>query len=80
MFVDGKWMFLKIGKPLLNYADEREVDWFIAQLPVLRQKNYRVIEINCYWHDFDHRGDGTNLSTGPLTKMINAVAEQGMFP
>jgi hypothetical protein len=80
LLVDGKWTFLKIAKPLINFADAAAVDRLIADLPVLKAKHYNAIEINCYWHQFDPAGDASDLHTGPLTKFVNAVAEQGMFP
>ena len=38
LFVDGKWTFLKIGKPLRNFADAGEVDQLIRDLPRYRGK------------------------------------------
>ena len=80
MYVNGRWTFLKIAKPLLNYADAKSVDDFIPHLPTLKKKHYNVVEINCYWHHFDRKGDATNLPTAPLRKFIDAVEAAGMFP
>lgn len=80
MYVHGKWKFLKIAKPLINYADEASVDRLIKDLPILKAKHYDVIEINCYWHQFDPAGDCSDLNTAPLTKFINAVADNGVYP
>jgi hypothetical protein len=80
MFIDGRWVFLKIAKPLLNYADAAAVDSFIPHLPVLKEKHYSVVEINCYWHHFDRTGDMADLPTAPLRKFIDAVDAAGMYP
>jgi hypothetical protein len=80
LFVDGKWVYLKIGKPLRNFADAKEVDQLIADLPIIQQKNFNCLELNCYWHHFDHSGDG-NLeeSVEPLRKLIDAIDARGIF-
>jgi hypothetical protein len=80
MFINGQWTFLKIAKPLINYADEHAVDRLIKDLPILKSKHYNVIEINCYWHQFDPAGDCSDLDTKPVSKFINAVAAIGMYP
>lgn len=80
LYINGRWTFLKIAKPLLNFADAKSVADFIPHLRVLKKKNYNVIEINCYWHHFDRKGDATNLPTGPLREFINAVEAAGMLP
>lgn len=81
LHVDGRWVFLKIAKPLRNFADPREVQQLIDDLPVLQAKHYNAIEINCYWHHFDRDGDGApDVSCEPLVQLIDAVAARGMFP
>jgi hypothetical protein len=81
LYVDGRWVFLKIAKPLRNFADATAVDRLIADLPTLGQKHFNCIEINCYWHMFDHDGDGVpDESLAPLNKLIDAIAARGMFP
>ena len=79
--LDGQWQFLKIGKPLRNFADPAQVAQLIQDLPRLQSKNYHAIEINCYWHHFDMTGDGIpDVSLEPLNNLINAIYEKGMFP
>jgi hypothetical protein len=81
LYVKGQWTFLKIAKPLRNFADAEQVEQLIKDLPLLKQKNYNCIEINCYWHHFDHRGDGAiDVSTEPLKKLVDAIYARGMFP
>src|SRR5215203_3020882 len=80
LYVDGKWVFLKTAKPLHNFADAKEVETLIGDLDVIQKKNYNCIEINCYWHHFDHAGDGTiDVSLEPLRKLIDAIYARGMF-
>lgn len=80
-YFDGKWKFLKTGKPLLDLTDEAAVDRFISSLETLRQKYYTSIELNCYWHYFDTNGDGViDRSLIPLNKLIDAIYEKGMYP
>src|SRR4051794_8119790 len=35
LFVDGKWVFLKIGKPLRDFSKKDEVDQLIRDLDVI---------------------------------------------
>jgi hypothetical protein len=80
-YIDGKWKFLKIAKPLRNFADKAQVDQLISNLDLLKSKNYSSIEINCYWHHFDTNGDGIpDKSLEPLNKLVNAIYEKGMYP
>jgi hypothetical protein len=80
-YLDGKWVFLKIGKPLINFSDEAKVNVLIDNLDRLRQKYYNTLELNCYWHHFDTNGDGViDKSLAPLNKLINAIYEKGMYP
>ena len=82
LWVDGVHRFLKIGKPLLDFASAADVDAFIAELPVIQGKGFDVLELNCYWHHFDPDGDGKIASAvlDPLRKLIDAIADHGMFP
>lgn len=81
LYVNGQWIFLKIAKPLRNFADAKAVDQLIADLPTLQDKQYNCIELNCYWYMFDHDGDGVpDESLAPLNKLIDAIAARGMFP
>lgn len=80
-YLDGKWKFLKIGKWLVNFADPAGVDNVIAGLGQLKAKKYDVLEINCYWYQFDNDGDGNiDVSLAPLNKLINAVLARNMIP
>lgn len=79
--VGGERVFLKIAKPLRNFADAAAVDQLIEDLDLLKAKHYNTIEINCYWHHFDFDGDGSiDVSTDPLVKLVQAIHERGMFP
>jgi hypothetical protein len=81
LFVDGEWEFLKIAKPLRHFGNERQVERLIADLAVLQEKHFNAVSINCYWHHFDHTGDGSiDVSTEPLRRLIDAIHERGMFP
>lgn len=55
---NGEWIFLKVGKPLRNFADTAVVERLIDDWNVLKAKHYNTIEINCYWHHFDRDSDG----------------------
>ncbi len=80
-YFDGKWKFLKTGKPLINLTDANAVDQLISSLDVLRQKYFTSLELNCYWHQFDTDGDGNiDKSLEPLNKLINSIYEKGMYP
>ena len=66
---DGEWGFLKIAKPLRNFADGNAVQQLINDLDKLKSKHYNVIVINCYWHHFDHDGAGVpDVSLEPLNR------------
>lgn len=81
LFVNGEWVFLKIGKPLRNFGDAAACDALIAALDTLKEKRYNCLELNCYWHHFDTDGDGViDVSLEPLTRLVNAIAARGMFP
>ena len=80
-FLDGHWVFLKIAKPLRNFAREDDVNKLIKDLDILKEKKYNTIEINCYWHHFDNDGDGIpEKSFEPLNKLIHAIYAKGMYP
>src|SRR5690554_1632791 len=66
LYVDGEWVFLKIAKPLRDFSHEGQVNALIADLDILAAKGYNCITLNCYWHHFDHTGDGNiDVSLGP---------------
>jgi len=81
LWIDGVHRFLKIGKPQLNFACASQIDAFIADLEIVRDKGFDVLELNCYWHHFDPDGDGRIDSSlfGPLNGLIQAIADHGMF-
>lgn len=80
-YFDGKWKFLKTGKPLINLTDANAVEQLIASLETLRQKYFTSVELNCYWHHFDIDGDGViDQSLAPLNKLIDAIYDKGMYP
>lgn len=80
-FRDGEWVFLKIAKPLRNFADPATVDQLIADLDLLAKKGYNTFELNCYWHHFDQTGDGKpDVSLEPLRNLISAIYDRGLFP
>ncbi|HSV72305.1 MAG TPA: beta-galactosidase [Chthonomonadales bacterium] len=77
----GQPVFLKIAKPLRNFALEGDCNRLIADLPILRAKHYNTIEINCYWHHFDRDGDGEpDVSLAPLRRLVDAIHAAGMYP
>ena len=78
---DGKWVFLKTAKPLINYADANSVNDLIKKLDILKEKHYNAVEMNCYWHHFDTNGDGLiDVSLLPLRRIVDAVYARGMYP
>lgn len=80
-FLDGKKVFLKIAKPLVNYASEKGCQEVLNDLDLLREKYYNTIEMNCYWHHFDTDGDGViDQPTEPLRKLVDAIYAKGMYP
>ena len=80
-YLDGKWVFLKIGKPLRDFSSDAQVNQLIADLDILQKKHYNTLELNCYWHHFDTDGDGIiDKSLEPLNRLINAIYEKGMYP
>ena len=80
-YLDGNRVFLKIGKPLINFTDATAVDKLIGNLDIYRQKYYTALELNCYWHHFDPNGDGEiEKSLEPLNKLIDAIYAKGMYP
>jgi acetyl esterase/lipase len=81
LYVDGRWVFLKIGKPLRVFSDPKVCQKLAEDLPTLKAKGYNALELNCYWHHFDKDGDGTiDVSLEPLAGLIEAIHAQGMFP
>lgn len=80
-FRDGEWVFLKIAKPLRNFADPADIDRLIADLDLLEEKGYNAFALNCYWHHFDKTGDGSvDVSLEPLRRLISAIYDRGLFP
>ena len=81
LYVDGAWVFLKIGKPLCNFADPAACQKLGDTLDILQAKGFNALELNCYWHHFDKDADGTiDVSLEPLAGLIDAIHARGMFP
>ena len=80
LFVDGVYRFLKIGKPLRNFGDKADVEQLIADLDIIRAKNFNCLELNCYWHHLDRNGDGAvDVDLEPLRRLIDEINVRGMF-
>jgi len=80
-YLDGKWVFLKIGKPLINYADANSVNALKNNLDTYKSMYYNCLELNCYWHHFDTDGDGVpDKSLEPLRDLVEAIYNKGMYP
>jgi hypothetical protein len=81
LFANGERVFLKIAKPLRNFADPKACRRLREELPVLQGKGYNAVALNCYWHQFDRDGDGQlDFSPQPLSELIDAIHALGMFP
>lgn len=81
LYVDGRWVFLKIGKPLRVFSDPKACQKLTEDLPTLKAKGYNALELNCYWHHFDKDADGTiDVSLEPLAMLVEAIHAQGMYP
>lgn len=81
LYKNGNWVFQKIGKPLRNFSNPKEVEKLIKDLPILKEKGYTTIEINCYWHHFDANGDGViDVSLNPLNALIDAIYALDLIP
>ena len=81
LWIDGVHRFLKIGKPLLNFGCANQIEAFISELAIVQAKGFNVLELNCYWHHLDPDGDGIIDPSlfGPLNRLIDAIADHGMF-
>lgn len=80
LFIRGEHKFLKTGKPLRNFSDQTEVDQLIEDLPLIKNKGYDNLALNCYWHHFNPSGDGSiEVSLDPLKRLIASIRELGMF-
>jgi hypothetical protein len=81
LWENGVHRFLKIGKPLRNYSNAAEIKELIADLPRIADKQYSCLELNCYWHHFDHTGTGEiDVDLEPLSQLVDAIVENGMYP
>ena len=81
LYADGRWVFLKIGKPLRNFSDRAACQAVAGSLGTLQAKGFNALELNCYWHHFDRDGDGTiDVSLEPLAELVDAIHQRGMFP
>ncbi|HNT37138.1 MAG TPA: hypothetical protein PKH07_19260, partial [bacterium] len=80
-FEDNEWVFLKIGKPLWNFADANVVARLTRDLDIIQGKGYNCLEINCYWNYFETDGDGVpDKSLEPLKGFIDSIYDRGMIP
>lgn len=80
LFVLGKHLFLKIGKPLRDFSSPVETEQLIADLDIIKAKNFNCIELNCYWHHFDRDGDGIiDVDVAPLQRLIDEISKRDMF-
>jgi hypothetical protein len=81
MWIDGEYRFLKIGKPQLDFSSAADIEHFITELGIVRDKKFDCLELNCYWHHLDTDGDGKiDVSLEPLNKLISAIVDHGMYP
>lgn len=81
LHVDGRRVFLKIGKPLRKFSDPAACAKLTTDLAMLESKGFNALELNCYWHHFDTDGDGTiDVSLEPLARLVAAIHARGMFP
>ncbi|MEO0454581.1 MAG: hypothetical protein AAFY98_10650 [Verrucomicrobiota bacterium] len=80
LVINDNPQFLKTGKPLRNYGDAEEIAQLIKDLPLLVEKGYQNLALNCYWHHFNPSGDGTiEVSLDPLKELVAAIRSHGMF-
>lgn len=80
LYVDGEWIFMKSGKPLRDFGSVEGCKNLEEQLPKLKSLGYTNLSLNCYWHHFDFKGDGSiSVSLEPLRKLIDAINKHGMF-
>jgi len=80
LFVDGEYRFLKIGKPLRDFSSRSEIDQLIADLDIIKAKNYNCLSLNCYWHHMDPDGDGVvEVDLEPLKRLIDEINDRDMF-
>jgi hypothetical protein len=80
LFVEGEHLFLKIAKPLRNFGSQAQIDQLIADLDIIKGKNYNCIELNCYWYHMDRDGDGkVDVDVEPLVRLIDEINARDMF-
>ena len=80
-YQNGRRVFMKIGKPLLDFASAEQCGRLVSWLPEYRRKGYTALELNCYWHHFDSDGDGVpDVSLEPLARTVDAIYAAGMYP
>lgn len=81
LLVDGRPVFLKTAKPLRDFSNPEACRRLAGELDILRSKGFNAISLNCYWHHFDHDGDGSiDVSLTPLSALIDAIHGKQMFP
>ncbi len=80
-YIDGKWKFLKIAKPLTITSNPPEAQEIIDELDDMARYHYNTVEICCSWDWYDTDGDGhLDKSVEPLRKVVDAVYAKGMYP
>lgn len=80
LLVDGTHVFLKTAKPLRDFGNAEECEQLMRDLPILKDKRFTSIALNCYWHHLDPDGDGVpEVSLEPLRSLVDAILEAGLF-
>jgi len=80
-YLDGKWKFLKIAKPLTVTSNPPECQEIIDEIPDLRKYYYNTVTVCCDYSWFDTDGDGTlDKSLQPLANLIDKLYEAGFYP
>ena len=56
LYVDGEWVFLKIGKPLCNFADPAACQKLGDTLDILQAKGFNALELKTAVPSLLHQG------------------------
>lgn len=80
-YLDGKWKFLKIAKPLTITSNPPECQEIINEIPDLKKYFYNTVTVLCDYSHFDTNGDGVlDKSLEPLANLIDKLYEAGFYP